>query len=117
MRYHKTTCPDPLLTLAPLVQIVSLLWSVLQARHSLFKPYTTLGFVVDFLLNVGALLLSVTLYSSAPLLLSLLLLTAAVFVYILPPNRGRRRPKLPPNATPSKTPSAASASSTTSAFP
>lgn len=110
MRYHKTTCPDPLLTPAPLIQIVSLLWSVLQSHQSLFKPYTALGFVVDFLLNVGALLLSVTLYSGAPLLLNILLLTAAAFVYILPRNRGRRRPKPPPNAAPSKTPPAASAS-------
>ncbi|KAK1835487.1 GPI-anchored wall transfer protein 1 [Podospora conica] len=98
--------------------VVSLLWSVLQSRQSLFKPYTTLAFVVDFLLNVGALLLSVTLYSGAPLLLNLLLLTATAFVYILPPNRGRRRPKLPPNAAPSKTPPAAAASGPSSAgFP
>ncbi|KAK3335321.1 GWT1-domain-containing protein [Cercophora scortea] len=78
--------------------VVSLLWSVLQARQSFFKPYTALGFVVDFLLNVGALLLSVTLYSAAPVLLSALLLAAAVFVYAIPPNVSARRkkPKLPP---------------------
>ncbi|KAK1752557.1 GPI-anchored wall transfer protein 1 [Echria macrotheca] len=81
--------------------VVSLLWSVLQARQSFFKPYTALAFVVDFLLNVGALLLSVTLYSSAPLLLNILLLTASFFVYFaLPPNLAARRkkPKLPPAA-------------------
>ncbi|KAK3938915.1 GPI-anchored wall transfer protein 1 [Diplogelasinospora grovesii] len=82
--------------------VVALLWSVLQARQSFFKPYTILGFSVDFLLNVGALLLSVTLYSSAPLLLNVLLLTAAAFVYALPPNVSSRKrkpkPKLPPNA-------------------
>ncbi|KAK3693499.1 GWT1-domain-containing protein [Podospora appendiculata] len=80
--------------------VVSLLWSVLQARQSFFKPYTALGFVVDFLLNVGALLLSVTLYSAAPVLLSALLLAAASFVYAIPPNVSarRRKPKLPPTA-------------------
>ena len=82
--------------------MVSLLWSILQARQSLFKPYTALGFVVDFLLNVGALLLSVTLYSAAPLLLNLLLLAVAAVVYAAPPNlssRRPRKPKLPPNAS------------------
>ncbi|KXX73165.1 GPI-anchored wall transfer protein 1 [Madurella mycetomatis] len=87
--------------------VVALLWSALQARQSFFKPYTTLAFAVDFLLNVGALLLSVTLYSSAPLLLNILLLTAAAFVSAIPPNVSapRKRPRLPPNAEP-KTPSA-----------
>ncbi|KAK0731837.1 GPI-anchored wall transfer protein 1 [Lasiosphaeris hirsuta] len=77
--------------------VVALLWSVLQARQSFFKPYTPLAFVVDFLLNVGALLLSVTLYSGAPVLLGALLAAAAAFVYVLPPGR-RRKPKLPPAA-------------------
>ncbi len=77
-----------------------LLWAVLQARQSFFKPFTPLAFVVDFLLNAGALLLSVMLYSSAPLLLSVLLLATALFVYAVPPNLSSRRkkPKLPPNA-------------------
>mgnify|MGYP003816181013 CR=1 FL=1 len=89
-----------------------MLWSVLQARQSFFKPYTPLGFAVDFLLNVGTLLLSVTLYSSTPLLLNILLLTAAFIVYALPPNVSRRKkPKLPPNAQ-SKTASTSPASAT-----
>lgn len=78
--------------------MVSLVWSVLQARQSFFRPYTPLGYAIDFLLNVGALLLSVTLYSSAPLLLNLLLLTVAVFVYIVPAHARRKKPQLPPNA-------------------
>ncbi|KAK3388137.1 GWT1-domain-containing protein [Sordaria brevicollis] len=78
--------------------VVSLVWSVLQARQSFFRPYTPLGYAIDFLLNVGALLLSVTLYSSAPLLLNLLLLTVAVFVYIVPAHTRRKKPQLPPNA-------------------
>ncbi|KAK4149969.1 GWT1-domain-containing protein [Chaetomidium leptoderma] len=80
--------------------VVALLWSALQARQSFFKPYTALAFVVDFLLNVGALLLSVTLYSNTPLLLNILLLTAAAFVYVIPPDVAspRKKPKLPPHA-------------------
>jgi len=75
------------------------LWSVLQARQALFKPQTPLGLVVDFLLNVGAPLLSVTLYSGAPVLLSGFFLAAAVFVYAIPSNPAgrRKKPKLPPN--------------------
>ncbi|KAL0474961.1 GWT1 domain-containing protein [Neurospora intermedia] len=78
--------------------VVSLVWSVLQARQSFFKPYTPLGYAIDFLLNVGALLLSVTLYSSAPLLLNLLLLTVAAFVYLVPAHTQKKKPQLPPNA-------------------
>jgi phosphatidylinositol glycan class W len=87
-------------------QVAVVLWSVLQARQSFFKPYTPLAFVVDFLLNVGAVLLAFTLYANAPGLLSLLLLAPALLVYALPPNLGapRKRPRLPPNAQ-SKQPS------------
>lgn len=56
---------------------------------------------------MGALLLSVTLYANAPLLLNTLLLAAAAFVYAIPTNLAsarRKKPKLPPNAHP-KTPS------------
>lgn len=74
------------------------MWSVLQSRQSFFKPYTPLGFAVDFLLNVGAILLAITLYAGAPLLLNGLLLAAALFVYALPPSTGgrRKKPRLPP---------------------
>ncbi|KAK4170109.1 GWT1-domain-containing protein [Cladorrhinum sp. PSN259] len=86
--------------------VVSFLWSVLQARQTFFKPYTPLAFVVDFILNVGALLLSVTLYSNAPLLLNLLLLSAALFVFVIPADNSstrRRRPKITLNNAQSKT--------------
>ncbi|KAM7209000.1 GWT1 domain containing protein [Naviculisporaceae sp. PSN 640] len=84
--------------------IVSLLWSVLQSRQSFFKPYTPLSYVVDFLLNVGALLLSVTLYSAAPLLLNILLLSAAFVFYVLPSHIASRRkkPLLPPDVKKAK---------------
>jgi phosphatidylinositol glycan class W len=54
---------------------------------------------------VGALLLSVTLYSSVPLLLNILLLAPAALVYFGPsdsPSGRKKKPQLPPNA-PSKT--------------
>ncbi|OIW23953.1 GPI-anchored wall transfer protein 1 [Coniochaeta ligniaria NRRL 30616] len=80
--------------------VAALLWSVLQARQSFFKPYTPLAFAVDFLLNVGAILLSITLYSASSLLLNSLLLAAAIFVYALPSDSAgrRKKPKLPPTA-------------------
>lgn len=60
--------------------------------------------MVDFLFNVGALLLSVTLYSAAPLLLNVLLLSAAFVVYFLPSHISSRRkkPLLPPDVKKSK---------------
>ncbi|KAL2270831.1 hypothetical protein VTJ83DRAFT_202 [Remersonia thermophila] len=82
--------------------IATFLWSALQTRQSLFKPYTPIAFIVDFLLNVGALLLSVTLYSRYPLLLDVLLLGAAVAVYAAPPDASaptrKKKPQRPPNA-------------------
>ncbi|KAK0631645.1 GPI-anchored wall transfer protein 1 [Immersiella caudata] len=80
--------------------VVLILWSVLQARQALFRPQTPLGLVVDFLLNVGAPLLSVTLYSGTPVLLSTFLFATALFVYVIPanPTGRRKKPKLPPNA-------------------
>ena len=80
-------------------QVAALLWSVLQSRQSFFKPYTALAFAVDLTLNVGAVLLSFTLYSGSPVLLSCLLLAPVLLVYALPPNlsASRKKPKLPPN--------------------
>ncbi|KAK4204013.1 GWT1-domain-containing protein [Triangularia verruculosa] len=77
--------------------IVTLLWSVLQSRQSFFKPYTPLAFVIDYLLNVGALLLSVTLYSGSPILLNILLLTAAAFVYAVPPSTSSKKKQAKPS--------------------
>lgn len=80
--------------------IAFVLWSILQSRQSFFKPYKPLSFLVDFLLNVAAPLLSMTLYANTPLLLCGLILVPAIFVYALPsnPSASRKKPKLPPNA-------------------
>lgn len=56
--------------------------------------------MVDFLLNVGAILLSITLYSSSSLLLNGLILAAAIFVYAIPPNSAGRRKNLKPKVPP-----------------
>ncbi|CAM1504492.1 Fc.00g020830.m01.CDS01 [Cosmosporella sp. VM-42] len=77
--------------------VATIYWSVLQARQSFFKPYTFLGFVVDFLLNIGVILLSMTIYSNSPLLLNLLLVAPAILVFTLPPNSiiPKKKPKIP----------------------
>ncbi|MCJ1302111.1 Glucosaminyl phosphatidylinositol (GlcN-PI) nositol acylation protein [Hypocenomyce scalaris] len=61
-----------------------LLWSALQSRQAFFVKYGPAAFATDFLLNVGAILLATTLYSSVPVLLNLLLLSPAFVIYLLP---------------------------------
>ncbi|TDZ20601.1 GPI-anchored wall transfer protein 1 [Colletotrichum orbiculare MAFF 240422] len=79
--------------------VAILLWSVLQSRQSFFKPYSSLAALVDYLLNVAAILLSTTLYASSPLLLNLLLLAPAALIYFaFPPSAKRKKPAVPPNA-------------------
>ncbi|KAI0473898.1 GWT1-domain-containing protein [Xylariaceae sp. FL0804] len=98
--------------------VAFVLWSVLQSRQSFFLPDRPLSLLVDFVLNVAAPLLAVTLYAGTPLLLCGLLLVPALFVYALPPNppAPRRRPKkLPPNAQVSKPSAAAAAAPATPA--
>ena len=60
------------------------LWSALQTRQSFFKPYSPLAFAVDFLLNVGAILLATTLYADTPILLDILLVAPIPLIYVLP---------------------------------
>ncbi|KAL1872968.1 Glucosaminyl phosphatidylinositol (GlcN-PI) nositol acylation protein [Diaporthe australafricana] len=83
----------------------ALVWSVLQCRQSFFRPYTSVGFIVDYFLNVGAVLLAITLYSATPILLIVLLLAPALLVYAFPPNLAgrRKKPKIPPTGQASKT--------------
>lgn len=77
-----------------------LLWSVLQARQSFFRPYTVLGFAVDLVINVGTPLLAITLYANTPLLLTGFLLVASASIYAVSPRLSgrRKKAKLPPSA-------------------
>ncbi|KAI9839412.1 MAG: Glucosaminyl phosphatidylinositol (GlcN-PI) nositol acylation protein [Sclerophora amabilis] len=77
----------------------ALLWSALQSRLSFFTPYSPAAIVTDFLLNVTAILLAITLYSSAPFLLGVLLVSPAILLYFLPPSRPRRILAKPPITT------------------
>lgn len=67
---------------------------MLQSRLSFFTPDSPAALVTDFLINVLAILFATTLYSSAPLLLNLLLASPAVLVLLNPP-RARSQPKKP----------------------
>ena len=62
-----------------------LLWSVLQSRQALFVRYGPAAFVIDFLLNVTAILLAITLYSSHSILLNVSLIFPALLLYFLFP--------------------------------
>ncbi|KAI9047448.1 hypothetical protein LZ554_008167 [Drepanopeziza brunnea f. sp. 'monogermtubi'] len=80
------------------------LWSVLQARQSFFKPYTPMAFTIDFLLNVCAILSALTVYSSMPLILIGLLLVPAPALYFAfqpsPKGKHLKKPKNPPQSQP-----------------
>ncbi|KZF22015.1 GPI-anchored wall transfer protein 1 [Xylona heveae TC161] len=74
----------------------ALLWSSLQSRQKFFLSYGPTAFVTDFLLNCGAILFAITSYSSAPILLNILLLTPALLLYAFPPASPARNKKLKP---------------------
>ncbi|KAJ5491312.1 GPI-anchored wall transfer protein 1 [Penicillium diatomitis] len=71
-----------------------LLWSALQSRLSFFTPYSPAALLTDFILNVLAILFATTAYSSAPVLLNILLITPAVLLYLTqPPQRLQQKAK------------------------
>lgn len=75
------------------------LWSIIQARQRFFSHYGPLPFLVDYLLNVGVVVLAMTLYANQPLHLALLLAAPAAVVYVLPRNgTGKKKPAVPPRA-------------------
>jgi phosphatidylinositol glycan class W len=78
------------------MQAAVLLWSVLQARHTIFTPYTPSALSADFLLSVIAILLATTVYSSIPTLLNLLLLAPALLILALPLSAPKKAPNKPP---------------------
>ncbi|KAF3764568.1 GPI-anchored wall transfer protein 1 [Cryphonectria parasitica EP155] len=104
---------NEIVAVTAVLPVAALVWSVLQARQSFFRPYTALGFVVDYLLNIGAALLAITLYANSAVLLIILLLAPALLVCALPPNTGARRkkPQLPPAAKSGGSSSSSSSSS------
>ncbi|KAL8870937.1 MAG: hypothetical protein Q9174_003129 [Haloplaca sp. 1 TL-2023] len=71
-----------------------LLWSALQARRDFFIRYDYAALTTDFLLNVGAILAAVTIYSSTPLVLNIFLVLPALCLYLLP-STSRSRQKRP----------------------
>src|SRR2546421_6398571 len=83
----RTPC---LLTMFP-PKAAALLWSSLQARQSFFTPYGPVALITDWLLNVGAILFAITAYSSAPLLLDILLISPALIVLLLPASKDARK--------------------------
>ncbi|KAL4787490.1 GPI-anchored wall transfer protein 1 [Aspergillus varians] len=72
------------------------LWSVLQSRLSFFTPYGPAALVTDFLLNVLAILFATTLYSSAPWLLNVLLISPAVLILLNSRSRRTQTKAKPP---------------------
>ena len=58
------------------------LWSILQSRHAFFLRYNAGEALVDFLLNVGAILIAITLYADAPVILNGLLIAPALLLSI-----------------------------------
>jgi glucosaminylphosphatidylinositol acyltransferase len=60
-----------------------MLWTALQRTQSFFTPYTPLACLVDFLLNICAILFAFTAYSSVPLALNIFLATPAVLLLLL----------------------------------
>ena len=67
---------------------------------SFFTPYSAAALAVDFLLNVTGILFATTLYSSAPLLLNLLVASPAILV-LLSTSRPRGQQKAKPPRQPS----------------
>lgn len=73
-----------------------LLWAALQSRQMYFEPYGVAAKAADFLLNVGAILFATTIYSSAPLLLNILLLSPVALLHIIPKTAPRTKKAKPP---------------------
>jgi glucosaminylphosphatidylinositol acyltransferase len=97
------------------LQAAILLWSALQSRKAFFTPYRPFAFAVDFLLNVCSVLFAITAYSSAPVLLNLLLILPAL-VLLLPLNTGSaaQKPTKQPSTKKPKAPSSKDATTSSS---
>ncbi|KAL9068340.1 MAG: hypothetical protein Q9161_006263 [Pseudevernia consocians] len=79
------------------------LWAALQSRQGYFLKYGPPAFLADLLLNVGGILLAITMYSSNAILLNALLVSPAVLLYFLPSTTGyNKRPSKPPANKPAE---------------
>ena len=73
---------------------------MLQSRKGLFEKYNASAYIIDFLLNVGALLFATTLYSSNLILLNAFIISPAALLYLLPLSSSiQRKPLKPPPKT------------------
>lgn len=67
------------------------MWSALQSRRGFFIDYGPAAFLADFILNVGVILLATTFYSSAPVVLNVLLVSPALLLFLVPPQTKRHK--------------------------
>lgn len=79
-----------------------LLWSALQSRLSFFEPYGPAALLTDFILNVLAILFATTAYSSAPVLLNILLVTPAILLFLIQPRLRPSQKAKPPRKSTAK---------------
>ncbi|KAF1998658.1 GPI-anchored wall transfer protein 1 [Amniculicola lignicola CBS 123094] len=91
-------------TVSLVLPLSVLLWSVLQSRLRLFNPYTPIAGLIDFLINCGACLAALTVYSSSPWMLNLLLLLPALGIAVTsaPRSMSKSAVRPPPKNTGSK---------------
>lgn len=94
---------DASLLLTKLIpKVAVMVWSILQIRGLFFTRYNALALAVDFLLNVGCILLATTLYSSRPLYLVMALIAPASLLYTTrPPSPRTKKVTKPPATKPS----------------
>ena len=83
--------PGPCRKLTICFQAATFLWSVLQSRQGFFNRYGLPALIADSMLNVGGILLAITLYSSNTIVLNALLVCPALLVYFLPPASSRAK--------------------------
>ncbi|PLN83242.1 GPI-anchored wall transfer protein 1 [Aspergillus taichungensis] len=93
-------------------------WSVLQSRLSFFTPYSPAALVADFFLNVLGILFATTVYSSAPWVLNLLLISPAfLLLFNQPSSRAQQKAKPPRTSTAGKDASKQPPSESSSSLP
>lgn len=70
-----------------LSQAAYLLWAALQSKQSFFQTKSPIVSLIDFSVNVGGLLLALTIYSSMPGVLLALFLVPALLILVLPSSK------------------------------